>query len=144
MALDPATVTAIENRFGETAIIQLTNRDSYESSSTVNEDVLERAVIQAQAFVRERCGPTEADEDNPRVIEIVPYFLMQPGTAQRSEVLTEWEAVYGKYRVRVAAPQTTAVPATSEDSRRRFTGDEYEALTIAARQRPDRSARGSW
>lgn len=144
MALDPATVTKIENRWGAVYIAQLTNREDYEASSTTNTDVLEVAVNFAKDFVKERIGPAEATEDNNRVIAIVPYFLLPPGSAQRSEILEEWNDVYGKLTLRSSLPATTAQPVGSEYSRRVFTQDDYYVDVRAGFQRGYRPARGSY
>ena len=144
MALDPATVTKIERRWGAQYIAQLTLREEYTNGDSADEDVLEVAVNSAQTFVQERCGPTVADEDNDRVVAIVPYFLLPPGAALKSDILAEWNDVYGKMQVKTAAVVTTAVDADSADSRRRFTGDDYYADLVAGQQRGYRPARGSW
>lgn len=143
MALLPATVTALENRHGSQALIQLTNRDTYDSDSVLNEDVLETAVNFAVTFVRER-GVPDADETFPQVQDIVKFFLLLPGTAERMQVMQEWEATWTKIRPRSGASATTAVPATSEYSRRVFTQADYYADVAAGVQRGYRPARGSW
>lgn len=128
MALDPATITALELRWGETYLAQLTRRDTYINGDatygTIDEDVLERAVQQAQQYVQTRIGAV--DEDHWAVLDITPYTILPPG---QSELAAEQiDRVLRLVKSNPMTTVTTAIAAGEDGDNRRFTGDEYEEL----------------
>lgn len=90
MAISAATLAALKQRWNTEYLAQLTRREDYDpddvTNSTIDEDVLERALIQSREYVAQRKGHAYADSDQPGVIECVPFYLYPDGGAPESVV----------------------------------------------------------
>lgn len=131
MAVDATVLTLLKRRHDETYLAQLTRRDDYDkddsTNSTIDEDVLQVAIDQAQHRIQLKIGPVA--ESHPGVIELVPYFLGCPGEYLSSEDVREYlKELEGKKAPAKGSTNATAASNTTDNNRRRFTGDDYMDL----------------
>lgn len=143
MALLAQTVTDLKNRWSNDALARLTRRETYDSDTapfnTVDEDVLERAVIAAQLYVQQKFGAVA--EGHAAVIEAVPFYLYVPGGAPDSIVAAHTAALDILRPIAMTAA-SDSVEAGEDGDARRYTGEDYiNDLDTQSPSRPRRSSR---
>lgn len=136
--MEAALLTKINNRWTTRRVAEMSNGSAYTEGAAADQDRLQQAVDSAADWVKQRCGPV--DDDDNRVIEAVPIFLLQYG-ADPKPGIDAWEMKFGKMAVPVAVPKTTAIAAGDTDDRRRYSGEDFMDDGAAFNQRSDRVPR---
>lgn len=139
MAVDPAVLTALTNRYGVTTLAQMTQRDNYRANPTIDEDVLQSAIDSAMKWVAHKIGPQ--DELDPCVQEAVPIFLGLPGQSSTA-LIDEWVTKWGQLAGPSAVTQSNALAKGNINDRRRWDGNDYlDHQDLQSLSRSPRSSR---
>ncbi len=120
-----------KKRWGNRYLAQLTRRETYNktTNNTIDEDVLETAVNQAQERVRQKIG--QVVEDHWAVIELIPYMLNAPQDEFPFDRMTE---LLNGLKPAPVPSKSSGVAKGETGDRRRLDGDDMRDLRDTQRR----------